>query len=431
MKLHHALVALAALAAGCAGNLLEDEPLDTSAQSLTTITVTLQARISGHYLSAESGGGGDVNANRTAARGWETFKLLDRNAGALESGDLVHVQALDGSYLQAVNGGGGALNAASKNQLGWETFKLVRASGSGVIGDGDIVGLQTSNGSWVSATRGGGGAVDAHGRALSGWESFRIDVLDSTGGGDGDDPGAGDPGPGPSLVWQDEFNGSALDESKWSYEVQRPGWVNHELQNYTRRPENVRVENGNLVIEARRDSFNGYEYSSGRLKTNGRASWTYGRIEARMQLPAGKGTWPAFWMMPDDFRRGWPACGEIDILEHVGYDANVAHATLHAQAYNWMRAEQRTGWRQVPGATSGFHVYTLDWTPERIDISVDGSRYFTMQNPHQGDDWWPFDKNFYVILNLAVGGDWGGAQGVDPNVWPQRMLVDYVRVYEL
>jgi hypothetical protein len=429
MKHHHALIALAVLTAGCAGNFLDDEPLDTSEQSLATTTVTLQTQASGHYLCAEDGGGAAVNASRTVARGWETFRILDRNDGALESGDLVHVQTHDGSFLKAIDGGGADLNAASKNQLGWETFKLVKQSGSGAIADGDVVGLQTSSGAWVSAVRGGGGAVHAQGRSLGGWESFRIDLLDSAGDGGDDDGGGGDL-PGLTLVWQDEFDRPTLDESKWAYEVQRPGWVNRELQNYTyRRPENVRIENGALVIEARRDHFNGHEYSSGRLKTHGKASWKYGRFEARIQVPGGRGTWPAFWMMPDDYRRGWPACGEIDILEHVGYNPNSVHATLHAAAYNWQRAEQRTGWRNVPGATSGFHVDALDWTPERIDISVDGARFFTMQNPHQGDDWWPFDKNFYVILNLAVGGSWGGAQGVDPNIWPRRMLVDYVRVY--
>jgi hypothetical protein len=415
-------VALAVLVAACAGEVDETEPLDEGAQGLTTVAITLQSERTGHYVSAEGGGGGAVNANRTSARGWETFRLLDRNDGALQSGDLVYLQASSGAFLQAEQGGGAGLNAASGNQLDWETFRIVRRSGAGTVSAGDLVGLQTLGGFWLSALEGGGGAVDAHGRALSAWESFRIGFP----GGDEGDPGD------PQLVWSDEFDGPGIDESKWAYEVQRPGWVNNELQNYThRRPENARIENGHLVIEARRDYFQGHEYSSARLKTHRKASWKYGRFEARIQVPSGRGTWPAFWMMPDDFRRGWPACGEMDILEHVGYEPNVVHATLHAAAYNWQRAEQRTSTRHVAGATTGFHVYRLDWTPDRIEVSVDGSRYFSMTNPQRGDDWWPFDKNFYLILNLAVGGSWGGARGVDPNVWPQRMLVDWVRVYRL
>jgi beta-glucanase (GH16 family) len=265
--------------------------------------------------------------------------------------------------------------------------------------------------------------VTASGAALSTWEAFRIGLG-----------GAAPPPPPPStwrLVWQDEFDGNSLDESKWSYDVQRPGWVNHELENYTyRRPENVRVENGHLVIEGRRDYYQGYEYSSGRIKTNGHASWTYGRIEARIQVPGGWGTWPAFWMMPDDFSRGWPACGEIDIMEEVGYDQDNLHATTHSLAYNWQRPEQRTSTFHVGGMTTAYHVYAVEWTTEKLDFFVDGTKYFTSPNDHTGDDAWPFHKNFYVILNLAIGGDWGGAQGVDPNTWPRQLLVDYVRVYQ-
>jgi hypothetical protein len=416
------LAALTVLLSACTAQVDSEGPdTDSAEQALSAVSATFATEISGQFLCAEQGGGGVVNANRPAAKAWETFKLLDRNDGALESGDVVYIQAANGSYLQAESGGGRALNAASKNQLDWEAFRVVKRQGSGKIQSGDIVGLQTLSGFWVSALNGGGGAVDVHARALSGWEAFRIGLGSQNDNGND----------GRKLVWSDEFDGPGIDENKWNWEVQRPGWVNHELQNYTnKRWENARVEDGHLVIEGRRDWFGGYEYSSARLKTQGKASWRYGRVEARIQVPGGRGTWPAFWMMPDDFSRGWPACGEMDILEHVGYDLNVVHATLHAQAYNWQRSEQRTASTVVSGATTGYHVYVLDWRPDRIEMSVDGRVYFSMQNPNRGNDWWPFDKNFYVIFNLAIGGDWGGAQGVDPNVWPQRMLVDYVRVYQ-
>jgi hypothetical protein len=394
--------------------------LSAASEAATSeVTLTLQTLISGEYVCAENGGGAEVNANRPAAQAWETFSVVDPNGSPLTSGDVVYLRASNGLYLQAAEGGGGNVNAASPNQLDWEAFRIVKRDGSGPIATGDVVGLQTYvSGLWLSALVGGGGAVAAHGERLDTWESFRVAF-----GGSEDE--------GRRLVWSDEFDGNAIDESKWSYEVQRPGWVNHELQNYTdHRWENARVEDGHLVIEARRDWYQGHEYSSARLKTQGKASFRYGRVEARIEVPGGWGTWPAFWMMPEDFSRGWPACGEIDIMEEVGYEGDVVHATTHAAAYNWQRAEQRTAWTDAPGATSGFHIYALEWTPDRIDVFVDGRLYFTSENPHWGDDWWPFDKNFYVILNLAVGGDWGGAQGVDPNIWPRRMLVDYVRVYE-
>jgi beta-glucanase (GH16 family) len=295
------------------------------------------------------------------------------------------------------------------------------------VNSGDVVGLQTENGKWISAENGGGGTVYAYGAALGPWESFIYDTH-------GEDDNGGDGGTLPAgwrLVWQDEFDGARLDESKWSWEVQRPGWVNQELENYTdHRDENARVENGHLVIEGRRDWYSGYEYSSARLKTQGKASWTYGRVEAKIKLPGGWGTWPAFWMMPEDFSRGWPACGEIDIMEEVGYDKDSIHGSTHSLKYNWMASQQRTGATGVSGATTDYHVYAIEWYPDQIDFYADGRKYYSSPNDNTGDDAWPFHKNFYIILNLAIGGSWGGAQGVDPNIWPRQMLVDYVRVYQ-
>jgi glycosyl hydrolase family 16 len=350
--------------------------------------------------------------------------MIDANGGALESGDQVHILAGNGQYLQAANGGGGGLSAGT-SQLGWETFRIVRAAGAGAVSTGDVVGLQTLvGGTWVSATSGGGGPVSASGAALGAWEQLVVGLGPSRW-------VYGVEAYGWRQVWSDEFDGGGIDGSKWAHEVQGPGWVNHELQAYTTRSENARVEEGHLVIEARRDFVGGGAYSSARLETQGKASWTYARVEARMQVPAGWGTWPAFWMMPDDQSRGWPACGEIDIMEHVGHDQDAVHATTHSQTYNWHNpSSQRTSTVHVDGATTGYHVYVAEWTPSGIDFFVDGVKYFTSPNDHTGDDAWPFHKNFHIILNLAVGGDWGGAMGVDPNIWPRRLLVDYVRVYQ-
>lgn len=232
------------------------------------------------------------------------------------------------------------------------------------------------------------------------------------------------------LVWSDEFNATELDETKWTYEVQRPHWVNDELQGYTdRRKENVRLEDGHLVLEARKDNFNGQEYTSGRIKTQGKHSWKYGRIEASIKLPGGLGTWPAFWMMPENQSRGWPACGEIDIMEEVGYDQDVSVATTHTFNYNWANNNVKTASTKVDGITTGYHTYAAEWYPDHIDMFVDGRKYYTVTN-EGNDNAWPFDKNFHIILNLAIGGVWGGIKGVDANIWPRAMLVDWVRVYQ-
>ena len=393
------------------------EEIGESAQDLNVGNVSFRAS-GNRWISAQNNGGGAVNATATSVGAWENFTIEDINGGSLQSGDSVYIRAGNGQLFQAANGGGSSLNAGSNSRGAWETFKIVRKNGSGTVVTGDVVGVQAYSGAWMSAQNGSGAPVFAYGGGIGAWESFTI--------------GVGAPaGYNWRLVWQDEFNGTSLDTSKWNYEVQGAGWVNNEKQAYTSRPENSRVQNGNLVIEARHDYQGGGEYSSARLKTQGKASWTYGRFEARMKLPGGWGSWPAFWMMPNDFSKGWPACGEMDFMEEVGYDQDSIHATTHSTAYNWHSTNQRTTSTYVSGATSGFHVYAAEWFTDRVDFYVDGRKYYTSPNDYTGDGAWPFNKSFYIILNLAVGGDWGGAQGIDPNIWPRQVLVDYVRVYQL
>jgi beta-glucanase (GH16 family) len=251
------------------------------------------------------------------------------------------------------------------------------------------------------------------------------------------------------LVWSDEFDGSELDATKWSPRIWQPRKVNDEDQAYTGRPGNVRVEDGHLIIEAHREDYEGGNYTSGRVHTSGKADILYGRIEVRARLPRGQGTWPAIWMLPSDpFRYAtkceegvdwqgnaecdaWPNSGEIDIMEHVGYQMNHVHGTVHTQAYYWVKWEQRKGRILLDGVDKAFHVYALEWSPERIDMFVDDSLYFTYVNENKGWEEWPFDQPFFLIMNIAVGGVWGRAGGpVDDTVFPQRMLVDYVRVFE-
>lgn len=242
------------------------------------------------------------------------------------------------------------------------------------------------------------------------------------------------------LVWSDEFDYSGLpDPSRWGYDVGGHGWGNKELQNYTdKRKENARVENGMLIIEARRDGDEKNPYTSARLVSKGKGDWTYGRFEVKAKLPSGRGTWPAIWMLPTQRSYGagyWPDNGEIDIMEHVGHDPDVVHGSAHTKAYHHSISTQKSGNTKVESARSEFNVYAVEWTPQEIKWYVNDRHYFTfanerLSNPAADYKQWPFDKPFHLLLNVAVGGMWGGAQGVDDSIWPQRMEIDYVRVYQ-
>lgn len=237
------------------------------------------------------------------------------------------------------------------------------------------------------------------------------------------------------LVWADEFTKNGLpDSTKWGYEVGGKGWGNNELQYYTaNRLENVRVENGKLIIEARKEDYQGNKYTSARLLTRGKAAWKYGRIEALAKLPAGRGTWPAVWMLGQGIQTaGWPRAGEIDIMEHVGFDEGVVHGTVHTEAYNHAKKTEKGQAIPVKDVSTRFHLYAIEWTPDKIDFFVDDQNYYSVQKAALGNTeaQWPFDQPFYLLLNVAVGGNWGGQKGVDESIWPQRMEIDYVRVYQ-
>ncbi|HMH32805.1 MAG TPA: glycoside hydrolase family 16 protein [Puia sp.] len=233
------------------------------------------------------------------------------------------------------------------------------------------------------------------------------------------------------LVWSDEFNYNGLpDSSKWNYDVGGSGWGNNELQYYTdKRLQNARVEQGNLVIEARKEDWDKNHYTSARLITKGKGDWKYGRIEVRAKLPKGLGTWPAIWMLGSTTPLKWPDDGEIDIMEHVGYDPGVIHASIHCKKFNHVMGTQKTAVTTVTDCMDAFHVYGLEWDAAQITISVDGNKYFSFKNDHYDYDGWPFNQPMHLLLNVAFGGNWGGLKGIDDNIFPLRMLVDYVRVY--
>ena len=233
------------------------------------------------------------------------------------------------------------------------------------------------------------------------------------------------------LIWSDEFETPGLpDPEKWNYEV---GLIrNNELQYYTEaRAENSRVEDGNLVIEARQEPFEGSAYTSASLITEPKASWTYGRIEVRADIPEGRGMWPAIWMLGENIGEvGWPDCGEIDIMENVGFEPDTIHGTVHTGKYNHVSGTAQGAALSIPQVGKNFHVFAIEWDPQKIDFFVDDRYYFTFANDGQGTASWPFDQKMYLILNIAIGGAWGGQQGVDDQIFPQQMLVDYVRIFE-
>jgi beta-glucanase (GH16 family) len=234
-------------------------------------------------------------------------------------------------------------------------------------------------------------------------------------------------------VWADEFdNTGAPDSSKWGYDTGGSGWGNNELEYYTNTTNNAKVENGRLIITARKEAMGGRDYTSARMVSRYKGDFLYGRFEIKAKLPAGKGTWPAIWMLPTDWEYGgWPKSGEIDIMEHVGYDPNVIHISTHTEAYNFKINTQKTKTQRVENATTEFHIYRIDWTPYAIRGYIDNLFIFQHINEGKGYATWPFDKRFHFLLNVAVGGDWGGAQGVDPGAFPTSMEVDYIRAYKM
>ena len=243
------------------------------------------------------------------------------------------------------------------------------------------------------------------------------------------------------LVWADEFNGNALDPQKWQYDTARnkQGWFNGERQYYSAgRRKNLRAAKGRLTIEARHETLDpakfpdwgNQDYTSARIFSKG-SGWTYGFYEVRAKLPCAPGTWPAIWMLPVVIK-AWPDEGEIDIMEQVGAEPNLIYATLHTKLFNHVLKTQRSAQKMVPTSCGAFHVYQLDWRPDSITIGVDGTGILRVLNDQPGGKGaWPFDTPFKMILNLAIGGNWAAAKGIDDAAMPQRMEVDYVRVWQV
>lgn len=240
------------------------------------------------------------------------------------------------------------------------------------------------------------------------------------------------------LVWSDEFDYTGYpDSTKWRYAIgdgcpDLCGWGNNELQYYTRRSlKNARVADGLLTIEVHSEMLEEKHYSSAKIITKDLHHWQYGRFEIRAKLPESKGVWSALWMLPADTTYGkWPHSGEIDIMENVGHEPDSIVATVHTAAHNFSLGTQVHDKIEVSDNSDAFHLYTLDWDENKMVFSVDDEEYFVYENDHKDYTQWPFNQPMYLIMNLAYGGNWGGQKGINPEKLPQKMEIDYVRVYQ-
>lgn len=240
-----------------------------------------------------------------------------------------------------------------------------------------------------------------------------------------------------NLVWNDEFNYNGLpDSTKWNYETGGNGWGNNEKQYYMKKSiQNSLVHNGILHIIANKKKIETSNYSSAKLTTYQRFELQYGKIDVMAKLPAGKGTWPAIWMLPENYNKGieaWPLCGEIDIMEHVGKEPNIIHTSLHSKLYNHIIGTQVTYFRKLDDVFNTFHKYSIEWSEKYIKFYIDDKLFFESYKGQDGrvstNEGWPFDKPYYLILNLAIGGNWGGE--IDDSIFPAEMQIDYVRIYK-
>lgn len=231
-----------------------------------------------------------------------------------------------------------------------------------------------------------------------------------------------------NLVWADEFDtDGAPNAANWAYDQGAGGWGNGESQFYTDRPDNTKVENGSLIITAKAESFGGEEYTSARLKSQDLFEYTYGRIDIYAKLPEGGGTWPALWMLGANFDTvGWPACGEIDIMEHVGNDPGSVQAAMHTPSSNG--ATVNLGSTNIPTASSEFHLYSMNWSADQISFLVDDEIFYTYNPAIKDLSTWPYDADQFIILNIAMGGSLGG--DIDPAFVESTMEIDYIRVYQ-
>jgi beta-glucanase (GH16 family) len=329
----------------------------------------------------------------------------------------------------ATTGGTGASGAAGDQSSSGGVAASGGTSGGAVGGQSATGGVTASGGSGAGGgmSTGGASAGRGAGGASGGGTAGAMSGVGGAAGAAGTASGKC-PDSTWKLAWSDEFDGpagTAADGSKWTYDT-GPNWYNGELQDYTSGTANASLDgSGNLVIEARKEAVQGRQYTSARLKTEGKKTFTYGRFESRMKLPYGQGMWPAFWLLGGN---NWPNTGEIDIMENLGREPSIAHGTMHGPGYSG--AAGPTASFTLPGGAAfsdDFHIFAIEWETNAIRWYVDDSLYSTKTPADIQGNTWVFDHGFFIILNLAIGGDWPGAPD-DTTVFPQQMLIDYVHV---
>ena len=364
----------------------------------------------------DSGSGGSGSGGQTASGGATASGGTGGRAGGTGvagSGG----QSSTGGVTASGGTGGGAAGAGGQSASGGST---ATAGSGGRGGTGGAAGRSSSGGASGGGGRGGGAASGAGGAQSSGGASGA--------GAGGTSSSAKCPDTTWKLVWGDDFEGTAgaaVDGSKWTYDT-GPNWYNGELQDYTSGNTNASLDgSGNLIIEARKEAREGRQYTSARLKTEGKKTFTYGRVEGRMKMPYGQGMWPAFWMLGGN---SWPNTGEIDVMENLGREPSIAHGTIHGPGYSG--AAGPTASYTLPGSakfSDDFHVFAIEWETNAIRWYVDGTLYSTKTPADTKGNNWVFDHGFFIILNLAVGGDWPGAPD-GTTVFPQKLVIDYIHV---
>ncbi|MBN1412486.1 MAG: glycoside hydrolase family 16 protein [Spirochaetales bacterium] len=367
--------------------------------------ITLRSMANNLYVCAENAGAGSLIANRSAAQGWEQFNRVNNSDGTISL-----ISQANERYVCAENGGGSPL-IANRTAVGtWEKFRQINN------GDGTISLLAMANNMYVCADNAGSNALIANRTAIGTWEKF---AVNSSGGGGGSNPTPtptpNSGGGGGGIVWSDEFNGSGL--PGWNFDTGASGWGNNELQNYTTSTANCNQSGGYLYITALR-SGNGY--TSARIKS--RFSRTYGRIEGRMRIPMGQGLWPAFWSLGTSGGT-WPLCGEIDIMEHINNNGSIA-GTIH-----WDSGGHVSYGGSVGCNPANWNTYSIVWNSSSITWYLNGSQYWQANIANNVNSTEEFHRPFFLILNLAVGGNWPGSPN-SSTTFPAQFVIDYVRWYQ-
>ncbi|MBO0723753.1 MAG: glycoside hydrolase family 16 protein [Blastocatellia bacterium] len=384
-------------------------------------TIWIRASATGDYVSADQNRGSfaPLVADRAAANSWEQFQVVDAGGGyiALKSVGT-------GLYVSAdLNRGAFAPLVADRPSADtWEHFIWTDLTGSAFTLRGRVTGHYVS----ADLNRGDFAPLVSDRVAASTWETFTWGAVGGT-----TPPPNGGPPPGfPNLIWSDEFNGPTIDASNWTYDIGNSGWGNNELENYTNRPENARIENGMLVIEARRENLGGSMYTSARLKTQGLRSFGVNTwVEARIQVPQGQGIWPAFWELGNSISTvGWPSCGEIDIMEMRGQNPTQNFGTMHWANDDGSHASYGGSITSPSSLAAGFHTFAISRTTTAIKWYLDGVQYFEGNIAGGINSTSELQAPFFILLNVAVGGNFVGSPDGSTS-FPQQLRVDYVRVW--